>query len=130
MTLLGDNEGAAGVGVRDEALAEGLGEGDRAAVVGEGGFVAGAGVEDVKQKIKFLLGGHGTYSFRWIETMIPPMDERYNRGGRNMVSGLAPMMLMGVIMLVVEGIPKMLEAARKRGEWRRIRKAHYPRMYY
>ena len=47
-----------------------------------------------------------------------------------MVSGLAPMMLMGVIMLVVEGIPKMLEAARERGEWRRIRKAHYPKMYY
>ena len=47
-----------------------------------------------------------------------------------MVSGLAPMMLMGVIMLVVEGIPKMLEAARERGKWRRIRKTHYPKMYY
>lgn len=62
MPLLGKDEGAAGIGVRNEPGAQGEPEGGRAAVVGEGGFVAGTGVEDVKQKIKFFLTGHGINS--------------------------------------------------------------------
>lgn len=47
-----------------------------------------------------------------------------------MVSGLAPMMALAVVLFISEGIPMMWRAWRKRREWRRIRRAYYPKMYY
>lgn len=33
-------------------------------------------------------------------------------------------------MLVMEGIPMMVDAIRNKMEWAQMRRAHYPRMYY
>lgn len=47
-----------------------------------------------------------------------------------MASALMIMVYLCVGLIVLEGIPKMWEAGRKRREWRRIRRACYPKMYY
>lgn len=47
-----------------------------------------------------------------------------------MMSALMIMVYLCVGLIVLEGIPKMLEALRERGEWRRIRRHCYPKVRY
>lgn len=47
-----------------------------------------------------------------------------------MLCAMVIMVLLSIGLIVLEGIPMMWEAGRKRREWRRIRRACYPKMYY